>query len=220
MALRLKIFRTGPLPIGRVEAFSDGVIAVAITLLVLEVKLPADLMTDAALWAAIIHIAPVLAAWVVSFAFVLTFWVSHHYFFASLKNTDRGLLWLNGLFLLTITMIPFPTGLVGQYPGFAVPLALLSAAMLATSLSFALMRFYASFHSGLLREHINENQAHTAMIQSGTAPVLYAAAIGLSFVWPLGAIGIQVLVLAIFFIRSPSRHAIVETQTNDAVPRI
>jgi uncharacterized membrane protein len=209
------IFRTGALPTSRVEAFSDGVLAVVITLLVLDVKLPAGLTTDAALWAAVIHIAPVLAAWVVSFAFVLTFWVSHHYFFASLKHTDRGVLWLNGVFLLTITMIPFPTGLVGQYPGFTAPLALLSAVMMATSLSFALMRLYASFHGRLLRDHIDKNQARTAMLQSAIAPILYAAAVGLSFVWPLGAIGIQVLVLAIFFTRSPSRHAVVDAETWD-----
>jgi TMEM175 potassium channel family protein len=207
MAPRAAIFRTGPLSTTRVEAFSDGVLAVVITLLVLEVKLPSDLQTDTALWAAIRQLAPVLAAWAVSFAFVLTFWVSHHYFFASLKNTDRGLLWLNGLFLLTITLIPFPTGLVGQYPGFVAPLALLSGTMMLTSLSFALMRFYASFHSRLLQEHISVGRARTAMIQSGIAPVLYAAATGLCFVWPLGAIGLQVLVLAIFFIRTPSRHA-------------
>ena len=107
---RRAIFHTGPLGTDRVEAFSDGVLAVVITLLVLDVKLPSGLSTDAALWAALVHITPVLGAWVVSFAFVLVFWVNHHYFFASLKKTDRGLLWLNGVFLLTITLIPFPTG--------------------------------------------------------------------------------------------------------------
>jgi hypothetical protein len=86
--------------------------------------------------------------------------------------------------------------------------------MMATSLSFALMRFYASFHGRLLREHIEEKQARAAMIMSGIAPVLYAVAIGLSFVWPLGAIGIQVLVLAIFFIHSPSRNAVMDTQAS------
>jgi uncharacterized membrane protein len=207
-----RIFRTGALPTGRIEAFSDGVLAVVITLLVLDVKLPAGLTTDAALWAAIIRIAPVLAAWVVSFAFVLTFWVSHHYFFASLKHTDRGVLWLNGVFLLTITLIPFPTGLVGQYPGFTAPLALLSGVMMATSLSFALMRFYASYHGRLLHDHIDKHQVRGAMIQSAIAPILYAAAVGLSFVWPLGAIGIQVLVPAIFFVRSPSRHAVLDDE--------
>jgi uncharacterized membrane protein len=205
-AARRAIFRTGPLGTERVEAFSDGVLAVVITLLVLEVKLPSGLATDAALWAALVHITPVLGAWVVSFAFVLVFWVNHHYFFANLKKADRGLLWLNGVFLLTITLIPFPTGLVGQYPGFTAPLALLSVAMMLTSLAFALMRLYATLHSGLLRDHIGKRQVGLAMIQSGIAPVLYALAVVLAFVWPLGAIIIQVLVVAIFFVRSPAQH--------------
>jgi uncharacterized membrane protein len=204
--VRRAIFRTGPLGTGRVEAFSDGVLAVVITLLVLDVKLPSGLATDAALCAALVHITPVLGAWVVSFAFVLVFWVNHHYFFASLKKIDRGLLWLNGVFLLTITLIPFPTGLVGQYPGFTAPLALLSVAMMLASLAFALMRLYATFHSELLRDRIGDRQTRLAMTQSGIAPVLYALAVALAFVWPLGAIIIQVLVLAIFFVRSPAQH--------------
>lgn len=198
------IFRTGPLATSRVESFSDNVLAVVITILVLDIKLPTDLKTDAALWSAITDLVPALAAWVVSFAFVLTFWVSHHYFFASLKNTDRGLLWLNGLFLLTITLMPFPTGLVGRHPGLTAPLALLSVTMMMAALSFSFMRLYASFHSNLLLEHIDRSQARAAIIQSAIAPVLFAVAAGLSFIWPPGAIAVQVLVLAFFFIRSPS----------------
>jgi uncharacterized membrane protein len=204
---RPAIFRTGPLATSRVEAFSDGVLAVVITLLVLEVKLPSDLKTEAALWRAVLNIAPVLAAWAVSFAFVLTFWVNHHYFFASLKSTDRGLLWLNGFFLLTIALIPFPTALVGEYPGFAAPLALLSGAMMLTSLSFAFMRFYASFHGRMLRGNVDDHTARAGMIQSAAAPLLYLAALALAFVWPPGSIAVQVLVLFVFFLRSPGRHA-------------
>jgi uncharacterized membrane protein len=204
----MAIFRTGPLPTGRVEAFSDGVMAVVITLLVLEVKLPPGLPTEAALWAALWHIAPVMAAWVASFAFVLTFWVNHHYFFASLKHTDRGLLWLNGVFLLTITMVPFPTGLLGEYPGFAAPLALLSLAMMLASSSFAVMRLYASLGGKLLRDRVDAGQARRAMTLSVVAPVLYAVAVWLAFVWPPGAVTIQALVLTIFVLMSPSRHAV------------
>ena len=200
------IFRTGHISSTRVEAFSDGVLAVAITLLVLEVRLPDGLRSEPELWEAVRHILPALGAWAVSFAFVLTFWVNHHYFFASLKHTDRGLLWLNGLFLLTVNLIPFPTALVGHYPGFTAPLALLSGAMMATSLSFAVMRLYASFHAQLLRDHIDLRQAKRAMIQSGIAPLLYALAVVVAFVSPPGSIAIQIGVVLLFFLRSPTRH--------------
>jgi len=78
--------------------------------------------------------------------------------------------------------------------------------MMLASLAFALMRLYATFHSEILRDHIGDRQAWLAMIQSGIAPVLYALAAVLAFVWPLGAIIIQVLVVAIFFVRSPAQH--------------
>jgi len=204
--MRHPFFRTGHISSARVEAFSDGVMAVAITLLVLEVKVPAELRAEKELWMAVGHVLPALRAWAVSFAFVLTFWVNHNYFFASLKHTDRGLLWLNGLFLLTVNLIPFPTAMVGEYPAFTAPLALLSGTMMATSLSFAVMRLYASYHGQLLRDHIDSKQAKRGMIQSGVAPALYAVAVAVAFVWPPGSIAIQIGVLVLFFLRSPIRH--------------
>jgi uncharacterized membrane protein len=209
---RRTIFRTGPLKTPRLEAFSDGVLAVASTLLVLNIKLSPGLKDDNAIWAGFGHIAPMLAAWAVSFAFVLTFWVSHHYFIASLRNVDRGLLWLNGLFLLSMSLIPFPTGLVGEHPGLKAPLVLLSAVMLLASTSFALMRGYASFHGRLLREHISPAAAARGMVHGALGPLLYAVAVALAFVWPPGAIALQVLVLLIFFLRSPIDQAATEAE--------
>ncbi len=207
MSRRPVLFRTGHLETNRLEAFSDGVLAIVVTLLVLEIKIPGELQGDAAIWAALSHIAPVLLAWVVSFAFVLVFWVSHDYFIASLKSADRGLLWLNGLFLLCISSTPFPTGLVGEYPGATPPLALLSISMFATSLSFALMRFYATFHGRLTHDRATPGQLRMAMVQSAIAPVLYALAFACAFIWKPGAMALQILVPLIFFLRSPSHHS-------------
>lgn len=195
-----------PFSTSRVEAFSDSVIAVAITLLVLDVKLPAGLMDNAAIWAALAHLTPVLLAWVVSFAFLLTIWVNHHQFMTSLTGVDRGMVWLNGLFLLSVSLIPFPTGLVGQYPGMTAPLALLSIVMMFASSSFAAMRLYATFHAGLLKSHISPKRAGEAAWRSAMAPLYYAGAAGLAFLWPPGAIAVQVLVLAMFIMRPPGRH--------------
>lgn len=138
----------------------------------------------------------------ISFAFILTFWVSHHYFFSSLRKTDRGLLWLNGLFLLTVTLIPLPTALVGAHPGWSAPLALLSGAMLMTALSFSAMRFYASFHGRLLEQPLTPDEAWRAMFRSLIGPALYTVAIALAFIWPPGSILAQVAVLLFFFLRS------------------
>lgn len=211
MSDRQPIFQTGPLDTARVEAFSDGVLAVVITLLVLDLKIPPGVHADPEVWGAVADLAPALGAWVVSFAFVLTFWVNHHYFFSSLKYTDRGLLWLNGLFLLTVALIPFPTALVGAHPGLTAPLVLLSAAMLATSLSFSIMRYYANFHGRLLRHPPTAAEASRAMRHSLSAPVLYGLAIVMAFIWPPGAILAQIVVLLVFFLRSPGHPHVAET---------
>ena len=212
MAPRLAMFRGGRLSTDRVEAFSDGVLAVALTLLVLDLKLPPGLAHDADVWRAVSHLAPAFLAWIVSFAFVLTIWINHHYFFDALRVADRGLLWLNGLLLLGVSLIPFPTGLIGEYPGFAAPVALLSGTMLFSSLIFAVMRYYVSFHGHLLRDAIDPTHAKAAMRRTLIGPALYAVALALAFVWPPGAIASQMIALALFIFGPPNVH----TASDDA----
>src|SRR5215472_5921030 len=95
----------------RVEAFSDGVFAIAITLLVLTVAQPRTYRNLAhelgAQW-------PSLAAYVVSFAVIGIMWINHHSVFMHLEHVDRGLLYINLLLLMTIAFLPYPTGVLGQ----------------------------------------------------------------------------------------------------------
>ena len=216
MAPRFAMFRGGELTTERVEAFSDGVLAVALTLLILEVKLPPGLANEAELWTAVLHLAPSFAAWVVSFVFVMTIWINHHYFFATVRVADRGLLWLNGLLLLGVSLLPFPTGLVGEYPGFAAPLAMLSGTMLFGSLTFAAMRYYASVRGGLMLEKIDGPAARAALRRNLVGPALYAVALALAFLWPPGAVGMQVIALALFMFAPPDLHT--ATNAGEATP--
>jgi len=200
------ILRTGAAETGRVEAFSDGVLAIVITLLVLNIEIPDQLGPgDAALWQALAQQLPMLGAWALSFFFVLVFWVAHHYFFRQLANIDRGLLWLNGLFLFAISFTPFPTALLGLYPGRSASATLLSGAMFATAGSFSLMRWYATRHARLFRpEHAA--QAQRAMRRSLLGPGLYFAAI-VAAQWAVPvSIAIQVAVPLLFFL--PVRPAV------------
>lgn len=200
--LAWRAFRTGELPTNRVEAFSDGVIAVVITLLILNVKIPTGLTSDAALWHGIVIVLPTLFAWIVSFAFVLTFWIHHHYFFASLKCTDRGLLWLNGLFLLMIALLPFPLGLMAAYPTFSTPVILLCGAMLFASLTLSAMRFYASFVAMLLNEQVTLAQARRGMWTNLSASSICGLSLVIAFVVPPIAIASQAVLLIVFFFYS------------------
>ena len=177
-----RLFRTGEAETNRVEAFSDGVFAIVLTILVLEVKVPQHVTGgDAALWHALSERLPVIGAWVVSFLFVLVFWVAHHYFFAALSMVDRGLLWLNGLLLLTISFIPFPTALAGEYPGATPAVFMLSLAMFLTAASFSLMRWYASFVGRLISTDVPEAELKAAMRKSLVAPALYSVGILMSY---------------------------------------
>ncbi len=195
-----RLFRSGQAETDRIEAFSDGVLAIVITLLVLEITPPAVQGDDVELWRALAHMLPVIAAWVVSFLFVLVFWVSHHYLFASLAKVDRGVLWLNGLFLLFISFTPFPTALQARYPGTAPAAFLLSAAMFLTASSFSLLRWYACFHAGLLRPGMPRFAASQAMRRSLLAPLLYLIGGLAAFVVPAVSLAIQVVVPLIYIV--------------------
>src|SRR5215831_1579384 len=101
----------------RVEAFSDGVFAIAITLLVLDMKVPSakDLPADARLVSALGRQWPTYLAYVTSFLTILIMWINHHRLFQNIKRTDQIFLMLNGLLLMGVTIVPFPTGLVAEY---------------------------------------------------------------------------------------------------------
>jgi uncharacterized membrane protein len=194
------IFRLGESETNRVEAFSDGVLAIVITLLVLEIKVPhLSIDDDATQWAALTDLVPTIVAWVISFVFVLVFWVAHHYLFNSLQKVDRGLLWLNGLFLLFMSFVPFPTALAGEYPATSPPLVLLSGTMLGAAASFSAMRLYVLRGHGLIAANA-ESAARLALRRSLIAPTLYAIGLVVAFFEPWLSIAIQVLVPGIFFL--------------------
>jgi uncharacterized membrane protein len=102
---------------GRLEAFSDGVFSIAMTLLVLELTPPTlkGTATPAALWAALAKLWPSYFAFVTSFFTVLIMWVNHHSMFRLIHRTSARLMFANGLLLLLVTVVPFPTALVATY---------------------------------------------------------------------------------------------------------
>src|SRR3989475_10143119 len=103
---------------GRLEAFSDGVIAVIITIMVLELKAPHG--TDLA---ALAPIAPALFTYVLSFVFVGIYWNNHHHMLHAAQHIDGRVLWANLHLLFWLSLVPFTTGWVGEYPTAAIPTA-------------------------------------------------------------------------------------------------
>jgi len=101
----------------RLEALCDGVIAIAITLLILDVGIPTtmEIDTTAEFWDALLKITPQVYAFVLSFIVIFISWVNHHHFLKLVERTSPQWIYFNGFFLLTIVMVPFPTNLLGEY---------------------------------------------------------------------------------------------------------
>ena len=106
-----------PHPNTRLEAFCDGVFAIALTLLIIDIKIPASerIGSTRELWRALGHLAPSFFAFVLSFAIILITWVNHHRFFKLVNKSSGSFVYANGFLLLTVVFMPFPTGLVGEY---------------------------------------------------------------------------------------------------------
>jgi len=106
-----------PHPNTRLEIFCDGVFAIALTLLIIDIKIPASegIGTTRELWLALGHLGPSIFAFVLSFAIILITWVNHHALFKLVNKSSASFIYANGFLLLTVVFMPFPTALVGEY---------------------------------------------------------------------------------------------------------
>lgn len=146
---------------GRAETFSDGVLAIAITLLVLDLGVPArDALGEQSLADALGHQWPQYAAYVTSFLVIGIIWVNHHTLFRLILHVDRMLLFINLLLLLFVAAIPFTTSLLAEYltaggSNARTAAVTYSAVMLAMSVAFGTLFIYVVRHRGLLEETVD-----------------------------------------------------------------
>ena len=119
----------------RLEALIDGIFAVALTLLVLDLKLPegADFASSSALWDRLIALERHFAIYVITFAVIGIKWVGHHLQFHYVRYTDRRLIWINLLYLLLISFLPFATDMVGDHEDLVLPIEIYGVTLLAVS---------------------------------------------------------------------------------------
>lgn len=167
----------------RVEAFSDGVLAIAITILVLELKVPAG--ADGHLGRELLHEWPSYVGYAVSFTLIGIIWVNHHALFKDLATVDRPMLFFNLLLLFFVVLIPFPTELVATYVDSPadgdIAVALYSAVMLGMAMSF-LLCFLWSHNRGLFRLPLSQAGFRSSLLRILVGVVIYSFAIGLAFV--------------------------------------
>ena len=187
----------------RVEAFSDGVLAIVITLLVLELRIPhlQDVLSRREAWDALRLLLPKFGSFVLSFAYVAVFWVNHHHFFDVIAEVSPALVWLNNLLLLLLCFIPFPTGFIGEYPSNPVALALFAMVLMGAGLVFTLMWCYA-YRRGLMKPSVRPKMAKDAVQRGLLGPPFYAIAAAGGFVAPWVAWAVFVAVPVFFFVHS------------------
>lgn len=173
---------------GRLEAFSDGVLAIAITLLVLEIKVPhLEASQDVrATLLALLALTPKFISYLLSFVFIAVFWVNHHQFFRLVRRVDAGLLWRNILLLLALSFIPFPTAMIGEYPRNPVALAFFAVVLMAAGIAFNLMWRHGQARS-LFDAGVSSALVERAKTRGLVGPALYALAAVAAFVLPAAA---------------------------------
>jgi uncharacterized membrane protein len=163
---------------GRLEAFSDGVFAIAITLLVLTIPEPKDYQhLGDSLW----NQWPAYAAYVVSFAVIGIMWLNHHTVFDHFARIDRNLVYLNLALLATVVLVPYPTQVFGEAlqrgEGETVAAVFYSALMTLNAVTWAALWLYGSSRRRLLGDDFPESQRRTATFLFTLGTVIYSATI-------------------------------------------
>jgi uncharacterized membrane protein len=146
----------------RVLALSDGVFAILITLMVLEIHVP-ELTQGQSLNQAIREIRPSLVAFVISFILAGMYWVGHRDLFALIRRTDRGLVWLNILYLLPLCLLPFGAGLLGRYDQEPVALRIYGLLLVVIAVMRVVIWLYATSRPHLLWQPLDDRQRRAGL---------------------------------------------------------
>jgi uncharacterized membrane protein len=165
----------------RIEAFSDGIIAIIITIMVFDLKLSNN-VEEANFWQIIYALLPKFTSYTLSFLTVAIMWINHHQLFHLFKKIDRPLLWLNLLLLFWMSLIPFVTNLLGDNPHLSVTCMAYGFVMLMNSASFLLLRHYADCHEDLLKTPLSPERKRRSFRKNIVGVSIYFLTIPLALV--------------------------------------
>jgi len=180
---------------GRLEAFSDAVIAIVMTIMVLELVPPHEPTL-----AALFERWPIFLAYFLSFAIIAIYWNNHHHLLQAAATVSGGVLWANMLLLFWLSLIPFGTAWIGETQFASIPMAVYGVVLLACAFSYgflvtALMR--APGQTATLAEALVND------LKGRISPYIYAAAIPISFFAPYVSFVLYVLVAAMWIVPDP-----------------
>ena len=177
---------------GRLEAFSDGVVAIIITIMVLELKVPHGIGL-----AELRPLLPVFLSYVLSFIYVGIYWNNHHHMLQLVETVSGPILWANLHLLFWLSLVPFVTAWMGENHLAAAPVALYGGVLIMAAMAYTLLMTLMIRHEG------PDSPLAKAMgrdVKGKLSLAVYAAAIGMAFVQPLVSLGLYVMVAAAWFI--------------------
>ena len=176
----------------RLAAFSDGVIAIIITIMVLELKMP-----HGADWATLAGLRPHFLSYALSFIYLAIYWNNHHHMLHTVTRVDGLILWANSNLLFWLSLIPVATAWLGEnYPA-PVPTAVYGITLLMPAIAYVLLQYAIIHRQG---RHSVLATAVGSDFKGKLSPLLYVAGIGLAFVYPPASVAFYVLVAAIWLV--------------------
>jgi len=188
----------------RLIYFSDAVFAIAITLLALNIHLPADVpsgigVSDSVLAAALSQMGPKIVSYVISFLIISIYWISHHRLFRRVQRYDSRLILINLVLLMTIGFMPFPTSLVSEY-GNRTAVIFYACSVAVVGFLTALLWIYITYKGRLLDAPLPRREWWVTLARLLLAPLVFLASIGLAFIntdlakyaWALSALGVLI----------------------------
>ena len=200
-----KRFKRGELRLGRLEAFSDGVFAIVVTLLVLELHVPslgAQADSPAELGRELVALLPKFLSWLISFVIVCKFWLNHYQLMSLARQADYGMVWINSIFLMFQSFVPFPTGLMGEYPGNPLAVSLFGVVMALNTGLFIWLHAYVLKH--LLKPELAAEQDPNIIAKSFIGVAFYLFGAGMAWVSPWLSFGLYGIT-PLFFITPSNR---------------
>ena len=176
----------------RLEAFSDGVLAIIITIMVLELRAPRQATFDA-----LLPLVPVLISYVLRFIFIGIYWSNHHHLLQAVSRVDGRVLWANLHLLFWLSLVPFVTAWVGGNSFAAVPVAMYGVVLLFSAIAYFILT------KALIALHGTDSVIATALgadFKGKISVVIYLAALPLAFFNPLFSYGLYVLVAVMWLV--------------------
>jgi uncharacterized membrane protein len=198
-------FKQGEMRLTRVEAFSDGVFAIVVTLLVLELKVPTlkDHASVSELAHQLLELLPKFLSWLISFIIVCKFWLNHSHVLGLARHADYAMVWLNSIFLMGQSFIPFPTALMGEYPDNRLAVSFFGGVFAVNTLLFIALNDYIA--RNLIRPELAALRDPHATRKAMIGPASYL--VGAAAAWlSVHAAFVIYALTPLFYITPPRLH--------------